>query len=359
MVAWCTGNHHLRTWRQRSSHQHINMTPLLGGAVEEYKSLPLGKTFIRWDNVQKPPEDSASSPVLLLIHGATVPSWQFDAIVPELIDNTALTQYRVLRIDLYGHGQSARPDVEYNLDLFVSQVIDVIEHCCIGCQHIIGIGHSMGSAVLAKVVSMKRDIFRCLVLVAPMLDYKSLNPHSRLLSLPVVGEALMRNSIVPTLMKRRMLRYSAIGMPELGDRFAMEIQTKHCPSADILDSDISFSDMLLRMFRHGAVGNQYDAYQRLAEEIVSIENKNAHGLLKVHVMWGEHDNVANERQITKILCRLGGIECIDVDETQMKTCLQTNGVTYKKLKGLEHNLLLSHPKLCANEIIMFLNRVSV
>jgi pimeloyl-ACP methyl ester carboxylesterase len=345
-------------------HQHIinNMTPLLG-AVEEYKSLPLGKTFIRWDNVQNPPGDSASCPVLLLIHGATVPSWQFDAIVPELVDTTALNQYRVLRIDLYGHGRSARPDVEYNLDLFVSQVIDVIEDCCIGCQHIIGIGHSMGSAVLAKVVSMKRDIFRCLVLVAPMLDYKSLNPHSRLLSLPVVGEALMRNSIVPTLTKRRMMRYSAIGMPELGDRFAMEIQTKHRPSSDSLDCDISFSDMLLRMFRHGAVGNQYDAYQRLAEcrnqKMVSTENKNAHGLLKVHVMWGDHDNVANERQITNILCRLGGIECVDVDETQKKTCLQTNGVTYKKLKGLEHNLLLSHPKLCADEIIMFLNRVSV
>jgi len=194
----------------------------------------------------------------------------------------------VLRIDLYGHGRSARPDVEYNLDLFVSQVIDVIEDCCIGCQHIIGIGHSMGSAVLAKVVSMKRDIFRCLVLVAPMLDYKSLNPHSRLLSLPVVGEALMRNSIVPTLTKRRMMRYSAIGMPELGDRFAMEIQTKHRPSSVSLDCDISFSDMLLRMFRHGAVGNQCDAYQRLAEcrnqKMVSTENKNAHGLLKVHVM---------------------------------------------------------------------------
>ncbi len=308
-----------------------------------------------------PPDDSASRPVLLLIHGATVPSWQFDAIVPELINTTALKQYRVLRIDLYGHGRSARPDVEYNLDLFVSQVIDVIEHCCIGCHHIIGIGHSMGSAVLAKLVSMKRDIFHCLVLVAPMLDYKSLNPHSRLLSLPVVGEALMRNCIVPTLMKRRVLRYSAIGMPELGDRFAMEIQTKHCPSSDNVGSDIEFSDMLLRMFRHGAVGNQYDAYQRLAEhqKMVSIENNNANGLLKVHVMWGEHDNVANERQITSILCRLGGIDCVDVDRTQIKTCLQKKGVTYKKLKGLEHNLLLSHPRICADEMTMFLNRVSV
>ncbi|KAL3785283.1 hypothetical protein ACHAW5_008297 [Stephanodiscus triporus] len=331
-------------------------------AVEEFISLPLGKTFIRWDNILKSPENSAS-PVLLLIHGATVPSWQFDAIVPELIHTTTLEQYRVLRIDLYGHGRSARPDVKYNLDLFVSQVIDVIEHCCIGCQHIIGLGHSMGSAVLAKVVSIKRGIFRSLILVAPMLDYKSLNPHTRLLSLPVVGEALMRNSIVPTLIKRRMTRYGAIGMPELGDRFAMEIQTKHCQSSN-LDSEISFSDMLLRMFRHGAVGNQYDAYQRLAEykneRLASIkkDGNNANESLKVHVMWGEHDNVANESQITCILRRLGSIECADVDETHIKSCLEKSGVTYKKLEGLEHNLLLSHPKECADEISFFLNRVS-
>ena len=39
----------------------------------------------------------------------------------------------------------------------------------------------MGSAILSKVVSMKQENFRYLILVAPMLDYKSLNPHSRLL----------------------------------------------------------------------------------------------------------------------------------------------------------------------------------
>ena len=320
--------------------------------VEEYTSLSHGKTFIRWDNVQTPPQ-SNNCPILLFIHGATVPSWQFDEIVPELLRHTELQHYRVLRLDLWGHGRSARPDAEYNLDLFVAQVIDVIDRCCTGCKHIIGIGHSMGAAILSKVVSMKQENFRYLILVAPMLDYKSLNPHSRLLSLPVFGEILMRNSIVPALKRRRAEKYSAIGLPELGDQFASEIQER--------DGELSFSDMLLRMFRHGAVGDQSSAYDGLAESRNTVKGNGNDGklFLNIHVMWGELDAVANEQQILRILRRLGDIA--DVNETQMRGSLEKSGagVSYKKFDGFEHDLLLSHPKECAEEIVMFLKRASV
>jgi pimeloyl-ACP methyl ester carboxylesterase len=316
--------------------------------IEEYISLPLGKTFIRWDNVAEqvsgnddPHQPSSSRPVLLMLHGATVPSWQFDALIPELIRGNTMKHYRVLSIDLYGHGRSARPNTKYNLDLFVTQVIDVIDQCCVGCQHIIGLGHSMGSAVLAHVASIKEHIFRRLILVAPMLDYKSLNPFSRLLSVPVVGEALMQNSIVPTLKKRRMTRYSAIGMPELGHRFINEIESR--------DNELSFGLGLLRMFRHGAVGDQTAVYRRLGDR--SSES------LKIHVMWGSEDNVANEKQILQILCQLGKVDCIDSIENEPgRAFLEEHGVTFNKLDGLEHNLLLSHPKICADDIIMFLNK---
>lgn len=304
------------------------------------------------------PPQSSNCPILLFIHGATVPSWQFDGIVPELLRHTELQHYRVLRFDLWGHGRSARPNTKYNLDLFVAQVIDVIDRCCTGCKHIIGIGHSMGSAILSKVVSMKQENFRSLVLVAPMLDYKSLNPHSRLLSLPVFGEILMRNSIVPALKKRRADKYSAIGLPDLGDQFATEIQER--------DGELTFSDMLLRMFRHGAVGDQSNAYESLAESrnrtpitVKGDGNDDNKLLLNVHVMWGELDAVANEQQILRILRRLG--ETADVNETQMRSSLEESGagVSYKKFDGFEHDLLLSHPKECAKEIVMFLKGASV
>jgi hypothetical protein len=52
------------------------------------------------------------------------------------------------------------------------------------------------------------------------------------------------------------MRYGAIGRPELGERFVEEIK------ATKFDGDqISFGE---RMFRRGAVGDQSNAYKRLA-----------------------------------------------------------------------------------------------
>ena len=156
----------------------------------------------------------------------------------------------------------------------------------------------------------------------------------------------MRNSIVPALKRRRAEKYSAIGLPELGDQFASEIQER--------DGELSFSDMLLRMFRHGAVGDQSSAYEGLAESRNSGNDDKL--LLNIHVMWGELDAVANEQQILRILRRLGDIA--DVNETQMRGSLEKSGagVSYKKFDGFEHDLLLSHPKECAEEIVMFLQK---
>jgi pimeloyl-ACP methyl ester carboxylesterase len=256
----------------------------------------------------------------------------------------------VLSIDLYGHGQSARPNTKYSLDLFTTQVIGVIDQCCGGCQHIIGLGHSMGSAVLAQVAVIKQQMFRHLIFVAPMLDYKSLNPLSRLLSLPMFGEALMRNCIVPTLKKRRMTRYSAIDMPHLGEKFINEIESRN--------NEISFSDMLLRMFRDGAVGDQTAVYQRLADSRSERFDGSTESL-KVHIIWGSEDNVANEKQILNILFQMGNVEDDNIMEEARRASLEKNGVTFNKIEGLEHNLLLSHPKICADDIVMFLNKHSV
>lgn len=224
----------------------------------------------------------------------------------------------------------------------------VTEHCCNGCDHIIGMGHSMGCAILAKVVplAVRPNKFRRLVLVAPMLDYKSLNPHSRLLSLPMVGEALMQNLIIPKIKQRRVKRYGSIGLPELGERAVNEMEGKYNTK-----DDISFSDELLRMFRDGALGDQSDSYRLLSKHLNETNN-----ISKVHVIWGSNDTVANEKQIIHILCTLGRMKCVDAISASSADSLEKNGVSYSKLHGLEHNLLLSQPKVCADEIVQFLNR---
>lgn len=337
-------------------------------SIEEYIPLPLGRTFTRWD-LPLDFEDSTSStsplPILLLIHGATVPGWGFDSIVPELFRRQEHpNQYRVLRLDLYGHGQSARPNVKYDLGLFVTQVLNVIEHCqcCNGSNHIIGMGHSLGSAVLAKVASSKPTLFHRLILIAPMIDYKSLNPVTRVLSVPIVGETLMRNMIIPYLKKRRLRRYGSIGRKDLGERFINEIEgsnNSRSPGEED-DDEISFSEMLLRMFRDGTVEDQTNVYEQLSESrhqhmtsMQSVEDPTA-GMMRIHVIWGSRDTTASEKQIIRILCLLGRTErSSECDE--MDTSIENSGISFIKLNGLEHNLLLSHPKVCVDEIVRFLS----
>lgn len=155
---------------------------------EEILPLPCGDTYVRWDG----PEDG---PTMLLLHGATVPSWDFDKIVPEL----EAAKYRTLRIDFCGHGMSDYKESykPYSLDLLVGQVLDAL--CSLGLSNdatMVGLGHSMGAAVLAGVASKGPLQFTDVILVAPMLDYVSLNPYTKLLQVPLIGEILVACYVV-------------------------------------------------------------------------------------------------------------------------------------------------------------------
>ena len=158
----------------------------------------------------------------------------------------------------------------------------------------------------------------------------------------------MRNAVLPKLKQRRRDRTSAVGCPELGQRFADEVEIRHH------DNDLTFSDAVLRMFRDGALGGQSDAYKELAEYLShqrshGCDEDEARGRLRVHVMWGSSDVVVTEKQIHHILHLLSG-------KAKSTEDLDAKGITYKKMQGMEHNLMLSHPRISADEIVQFLNR---
>jgi hypothetical protein len=65
------------------------------------------------------PEDG--QPVIL-VHGTTMPSFVWDRNFAEL----ASAGFRVMRYDLYGRGLSDRPDARYDLDLYESQLEELL-----------------------------------------------------------------------------------------------------------------------------------------------------------------------------------------------------------------------------------------
>src|SRR5262245_57476194 len=116
----------------------IEMDWRAGGA---YIGLSDGRTFFRR-------EGPLGGVPIVLVHGATVPAWEFDCLVPRLLH----AGFQTLRFDLYGHGLSDRPRGEYVFESFVRQLAEMIEAAQFPRPAVL-LGHSFGAAVVATVAA--------------------------------------------------------------------------------------------------------------------------------------------------------------------------------------------------------------
>ncbi len=101
----------------------------------------------------------SGEPVLVLVHG-----WTCDRSLwePQITDFSA--KYRVIAIDLPGHGESDKPeDVTYDSKLFAKAVLGVMDAASI--RQAVLIGHSMGLPVIREVYAEAPGRVRALVSV--------------------------------------------------------------------------------------------------------------------------------------------------------------------------------------------------
>jgi len=233
---------------------------------------------------------------LVLVHGATVPSWEFDALVPPLLR----AGFRTLRFDLYGHGASDRPPGAYTFERFTRQLIEMLDVS--GVRRATLLGHSFGAAVVAAVAAARPDLASRLVLVAPMLDFGATLGWATLLRVPVLGDVAMRVVGVPGLVRRRRRRYEAIGRPELTARFVEQVSAP------------GFGRALLSMFRSGALGDKRACYRALH----SFEGE-------LLLITGDRDAIIPAEHIAIV-----------------RSLLPPH--THRSVAA-EHNLLLTHPEI--------------
>ena len=64
-----------------------------------------------------------SGEIVVLVHGFSVPYFIYDLTFEFLTQSG----FRVLRYDLFGRGFSDRPRADYNLDLFILQLTDLLD----------------------------------------------------------------------------------------------------------------------------------------------------------------------------------------------------------------------------------------
>jgi pimeloyl-ACP methyl ester carboxylesterase len=271
--------------------------PSLGDLRQEaggrYLQLGEGLTHL----VDEGHEDAST---MLLVHGATVPHWEFDRLVPHLRAGGS----RIVRFDLFGHGLSDRPAVRYDFGLFLRQALAVVDDLR-PTQPLTLLGHSFGAAIAAAIANERPAAVGRLVLVAPLLDFMAGSFWPRAFGLPGIGSPLMRWIGLPALERRRERRYAAIGAGHLTPRFIAEARAP------------GYAEALASMFASRTLGDQRERYRRLRP-----------GEREIVVVAGADDRVVPLGDVARVRALLPPHRYLEIADAQ-------------------HNLLLTHAEFVA------------
>jgi pimeloyl-ACP methyl ester carboxylesterase len=100
---------------------------------------------------------------LVLLHGGAVDSRFFDQNIDSLAE-----RFRVIAIDLWGHGRSPDREGRFSLASFSTDVAEIIETVADGSAHVLG--HSIGAAVALDLTLRRPDLVRQLIQISGGFD---------------------------------------------------------------------------------------------------------------------------------------------------------------------------------------------
>lgn len=107
-------------------------------------------------------DGAADDPAVVFVHGVTRSHRNWDPFVAPVV----AARRRVVRVDLRGHGDSARVPGGYDLDGYVADVVAVLRD--IGAPVLL-VGHSLGGVTAAAVAQQQPELVARLVLEDPAL----------------------------------------------------------------------------------------------------------------------------------------------------------------------------------------------
>lgn len=127
-----------------------------------------------------------SGQTVILVHGFSVPYFIFDPT----FDFLTQSGFRTLRYDLFGRGFSDRPRAHYDIDLFVRQLLDLLDALRF-TRPVNLIGLSMGGPITATFTARHPQRVRSLTLIDPAgARAISLTPTLKAMKLPGIAEAI-------------------------------------------------------------------------------------------------------------------------------------------------------------------------
>jgi len=223
----------------------------LGGS---YVALPSGVTHYELSG-------SVDGPMVVLIHGGTIPLFTWDAQMTALRD----AGFSVLRYDHFGRGYSDRPKVTYDRAVYRKQLEDLLAALDIeGPVNLVGV--SFGAAIAATFAKAHPERVAKLVLIAPVVDYAEGKALFGLAKVPLLSEWYARVFSVRATVARANGFFQASGAdPSYAQRF--EEQTRF----------EGYEQALLSMSRTDALTSYHDTYASLADQPTLL-------------LWGSEDS---------------------------------------------------------------------
>jgi pimeloyl-ACP methyl ester carboxylesterase len=161
-------------------------------------------------------DTGSGDPALVFIHGwcCDQSTWgdQIEAFAPK---------HRILAVDLRGHGQSDKPDQDYDIDGFADDMAWLIQE--IGLDRPVLIGHSMGGVTTLNLLRKHPDIARAAVFVdagiIPVSDEMRVLVDQTIEAMKTPAYKAVAENVVKAFLFREE------SPPELRDRVAADMAT--------------------------------------------------------------------------------------------------------------------------------------
>lgn len=224
-------------------------------------------------------------PVVVLVHGFSVPSFIWDQTYQPLTE----AGFQTLRFDLFGRGFSDRPSAAHNHALFVRQLKELLLE--VGIHEPVSlVGLSMGGAVSVAFALSCPESVEKLALISPAgVMKKSLG--MRMLRLPLIGELLFLLGGDTTLI--RGLNRNSYQLEEYGSYLRQFRRQMAFPG---------YKRALLSTLRGDLLCEMHETYQRVGRrQLPSL------------LIWGRADHLTHFEQSDLIRAAMPGIQFHPMD----------------------------------------------
>ncbi len=265
-------NKNMFSFRSETKELNDETRRLTGGS---FVQLSDGVTHYELSNITK-------DQTVVFVHGFSVPYFIFDPTFHFLTQNG----FRVLRYDLFGRGFSDRPVTDYNIDLFVKQLSDLLDALRL-TRPVSLIGLSMGGPITAAFTARYPQRVEKLVLIDPAGARPIvLSRILKVVTKPYVGEAILGLVGSGGMLKNIALDFFDKKLVDhFQQRYLVQMQFK------------GFRRAILSTVRNNMLESFLDNYRK-----VGSLNK------PVMLIWGRHDSTVPLKHSEDICRAIPNIE---------------------------------------------------